>query len=206
MRSSAPDKQILLLGNSLFEGYGLFRGQEAPALMQQKMISANLPYKIINAGLSGDTSAGALQRLPDLLDQHQDLDALVIELGSNDAVMGVPPSQIQSNIEDIIRLARRVHPPITIYLFQLKIWPPFVMDRDYIRQYKQIYIAVARSRSVILLPFFMDNIIRRPELLKSDQIHPNAKGTQIMAENMWQALQPYLKRDSYQQASEPKNE
>lgn len=181
---------ILFLGDSLTAGYRLEESQAAPALVQQKIDAAGLRYRVINGGRSGDTSAGGLARLPWYLRPEIKLAAVVIGLGSNDAMRGQSVAEIERNLRAIVQRIRKHDPSIQIFLFQMYTFPN--MGPAYARNYAALFPKVARAEGVTLLPFPLEGVAAKPELNQDDGIHPTAEGTIIVAENIWKALRPAL--------------
>lgn len=184
--------RILFLGDSLFAGYGLAAHQSAPALIQQKINHAGLHYVVINAGRAGDTSAQALQRLPHYFDRGIPIQVLVIGLGSNDIINGVSLDSLESNLKSIIQEARQNNPDMKVFLFQMRMFPPYVQDERLLNEYAGLFPKVAEESGAILLPFFLEDVAGRPELNQADGLHPTTRGTRIVANQMWESLQGRL--------------
>ena len=179
---------IVFLGTSLTAGLGLDPDQAYPALIQQKLDSAGLNYRAVNAGVSGETSAGALARMDWVL--RRPVAVLVIETGANDGLRGLDPDSLQAHIEAIIRRARRQNPPPKIALVQMEA-PPNLGPR-YTRRFEAVYPRIARQDSVTLLPFLLRGVAGIDTLNQADGIHPNAVGEPIVAQNVWEALKTML--------------
>ena len=183
------DKAVLLFyGNSLTAGYGLEEQESFPSLIQDRIDSLGLGYQVVNAGLSGETTSGGLQRLDWVLRQPVDLFAL--ELGANDMLRGLPLEQTRANLASIIDGVRAKYPAATILLLEMLAAPN--MGADYQRDFKQIYTDLASEKEVQLVPFFLEGVAGNPDLLLPDGKHPNADGQEIVAENLWGYLQPIL--------------
>ncbi|MBX7057707.1 MAG: arylesterase [Leptospirales bacterium] len=182
---------ILFLGDSLIAGYRLEANQAPPALFEQKLLAAGMNYRVINGGRSGDTSAGGLARLNWYLRPDLKLKIIAIELGSNDAMRGQPVAEIEKNLIEIVSRIRAFDPSIQVYIFQMHTFPN--MGPAYVRDYARIFPRAAKSSGATLLPFPLAGIAGKPELNQDDGIHPTPRGAEIMAENIWQALRPYLR-------------
>lgn len=182
---------IVFLGDSLTAGRGLAASQSAPALIETKLAAAQLDYAVVNAGRSGDTTAGGLARLPWYLDAEVQPRVLVIGLGSNDAMRGLPIAEIESNLRKIVSAARDYYPEMQIFLYQMHTFPN--MGPQYAGDYEKLFAKVAQSENIVLLPFPLLGVAGEARLNQDDGIHPTAEGTVIMADNIWKALKPHLK-------------
>jgi acyl-CoA thioesterase-1 len=182
---------IVFFGDSLTAGYGLDDpGAEAfPALIQRKIDDAGLPWRVINAGLSGETSAGGLRRVDWVL--RQPVDIFVLELGANDGLRGVDPAITRANLEGIIDRVRARLPAARIVLAGMRMPPN--LGQDYTRAFAEIFPAVAEKEQVALIPFLLAGVGGRPELNQGDWIHPTAAGDIIVADTIWRVLRPLLK-------------
>lgn len=181
-------KVLLFYGNSLTAGYGLEEQESFPSLIQDRVDSLELDYQVVNAGLSGETTSGGLQRLDWVL--RQSVDIFALELGANDMLRGLPLEQTRDNLANIIDGVRAKYPEVTIVLLEMLAAPN--MGVDYQRDFKQIYTELAQEKSVQLVPFFLEGVAGNPKLLLPDGKHPNAGGQKIVAENIWSALKPIL--------------
>lgn len=177
-------KTILFFGNSLTAGYGLELSQAFPALIQVKIDSLKLPYKIINAGLSGETTGGGNTRIDWMLKQK--IDVLVIELGGNDGLRGISPELTHTNLQSIIDKAKKKYPDIKIVLAGMEAPPN--MGQKFTADFRKIYKELAEKNQVNLIPFLLVGVGGEPKLNLSDGIHPTAEGHQIVAETVWQTL------------------
>ena len=188
----APSKMptVLVLGNSLSAGYGVRRAEAYPALLLEKAAAAGLELKVINAGVTGDTTAGGLRRLPQLLRQH--IDVLVIELGINDAFRGVSIDQIRSNLQAIVDQVRARHPDAAIVIAGMQL-PDYSSD-DYVGGFGAIFAPLAEKNRATLIPFFLEGVGGNPALNQWDRVHPNAAGQRVLAENVWRVLEPILRK------------
>jgi acyl-CoA thioesterase-1 len=182
---------ILALGDSLTDGFGLSRKQAYPALIGQKMRDLNYRFEMINAGVSGGTTAGGLARLPSLLERKR-IDMLILALGINDALRGVPIEQIRSNLQAIVDQTRLRNPAITIIIAGIQF--PIVTGNGYIRAFEQIYSDLAEQNHAALVPDLLEGVAGNSALNQPDFIHPNAAGQHILAENIWRVLEPILGR------------
>jgi acyl-CoA thioesterase-1 len=186
--ASAPS--IVFLGDSLTAGLGLAENEALPALIQQRVTAAQLPYRVVNAGRSGDTTAGGLARIDWYLKDSLDLHALVIGLGSNDAMRGLPLAEMENNLRQTIRRTRERKPAAKIFLWELKTFPN--LGQEYAGSYAAVFQRLAQSENVALIPFPLEAVVANSALNQSDGIHPNAEGTQRVAERVWQTLAPAL--------------
>jgi acyl-CoA thioesterase-1 len=174
---------VVFLGDSLTAGYGLDVEQAFPALVGAALVAEGRPVRVVNAGVSGDTSAGGLARLDWLLRQRPDV--LVVGLGANDGLRGQPPETTEANLVEIVRRARKAG--AKVLLLGMKIPPSY--GPQYARQFERLYERVADATDVPLMPFLLVDVAARPELNLSDGIHPNAEGHRIVAGN----LTPYVR-------------
>jgi len=182
-------RTVLFVGTSLTAGLGLDPDSAYPALIQRKIDSAGLAYRAVNAGVSGETSAGALRRMDWLL--RQPIDVLVLETGANDGLRGTPVAETRANIQAIIDTVRRVQPAARIVLVQMEA-PPNLGAR-YTRAFHDTYPLLARKNGLMLLPFLLDGVAGHPGLNQGDGMHPNDVGEKIVAQNVWKGLVPLLK-------------
>lgn len=188
--SSAREPAVVFLGDSLTAGLGLSESQALPSLIQQQIDQAGLHYRVINGGRSGDTTAGGLGRVDWYLRDSVDLRVLVIGLGSNDAMRGVPLSTIEENLRAIVQRTRAKHPEVPILLWELKTFPN--MGADYGDAYTALFRRVAEQDKLRLIDFPLADVAGRPELNQPDGIHPTAEGTKQVAARVWQSLRPVL--------------
>ena len=182
-------KNILILGDSLAAGYGVNPEQAFPALLQKKIENAQLPYRIINGGVSGDTTAGGLRRVDWLL--KQPVDILLVELGGNDGLRGISPVATKQNLQGIITKAKQKYPGIRIVIAGMQMPPN--MGEAYTREFADVFPALAKTNNATLLPFLLEGVGGKEELNQADGIHPNPKGHAIVAETVWKVLSPLLK-------------
>lgn len=186
---AAAQPRIVVLGDSLTAGLGLPADQAYPSLLQQRIDASGFHYKVVNAGVSGDTSAGGLSRIEWALDG--DVRVLIVALGGNDALRALPPDQLKQNLSRIIERAQARH--ITVVLAGMEAPPNW--GRDYIVQFHQVYSALARQYHVAFVPFLLDGVAGNDALNQRDGIHPTAQGARIVADNVWTALKPIVEVD-----------
>ena len=180
---------IVFLGTSLTAGLGLDPDSAFPALLQRTLDSAGLEYFVVNAGQSGESSAGAVRRIDWILRQPPAV--LVIETGANDGLRGQDPDSIRGNIQAIIERVRARAPETRIVLAGMEALPN--LGRDYVRRFRAIYPAVAQANDVTLIPFLLAGVAGVDSLNQQDGIHPNEMGERIVAENVWKVLGPMLR-------------
>jgi acyl-CoA thioesterase-1 len=178
--------RIVFLGDSLTAGYGLEKSQAVPALIQEELTAAGYVYEVVNAGVSGDTSAGGLSRLDWALDG--DVRILVIELGANDGLRGLPTDNMQRNLAEIIRRAHARE--IAVVLTGMEAPPNY--GAAYTTAYRKVFADLARTHDVTFVPFYLEGVAGIARLNIADGIHPNAEGARIVARTVWRALQPLL--------------
>ncbi|TVZ17253.1 arylesterase [Maribacter sp. MAR_2009_72] len=182
------EKVILFYGNSLTAAYGLDTEQGFPQRIQERLDSLDLHYKVINSGLSGETTSGGLNRLDWVL--NQPVDIFVLELGANDGLRGIPITESMNNLQTMINMVKDRNPETRIILAGMQIPPN--MGADYATQFKQMYPALAESNNIYLIPFLLEGVAGIPELNLEDGIHPTAEGQKIVAENVWEILKPIV--------------
>jgi acyl-CoA thioesterase I len=187
--AAEPRKRLVVLGDSIAAGYGLDSDDGFPALLQKKIDRANLPYEVVNAGVSGDTTAGGARRISWIL--RQPLEVLLIELGGNDGLRGISPEETEKNLQTIIDRTRAQYPKANIVLAGMQM--PGNMGEEFTRKYREIFATVAKRNRAVLIPFLLDGVGGRPELNQPDRIHPTAAGHKIIAETAWNILEPLLK-------------
>ena len=182
--SSAP--RIVFLGDSLTAGYGLAKGESVPSLIQKRLKDAGYPYEVVNAGVSGDTSAGGLNRLEWSL--AGDVKVLVIELGANDGLRGLPVAGMKQNLTEIITRAQARN--IKVILTGMEAPPNF--GPAYTSEFRGVYRQLAKEHDLVFVPFYLDGVAGIPNLNIADGIHPNAEGSRIVEKTVWAALEPLL--------------
>jgi acyl-CoA thioesterase-1 len=180
--------RIVFLGDSLTAGYGLAKEESVPSLVERRLRSEGYPYDVVNAGVSGDTSAGGLSRLDWSLEG--DVRVLVIELGANDGLRGLPVAGMKRNLTEIITRAQSRG--ITVVLTGMEAPPNF--GAAYTAEFRQVYRDLAKLPNVIFVPFYLDGVAGIPHLNIADGIHPNAEGARIIERAMWRAIEPLLEK------------
>ena len=176
--------RITVLGDSLTAGLGLPKAASYPALLQERVDAAGLRFEVVNAGVSGDTSAGGLARLDWALEG--DVRILIVALGGNDGLRGLPPEELQRNLARIVERAQAKG--ITVILAGMEAPPNY--GRDYIVSFHKVYPAVAAKYHVALVPFLLQGVAGIEQLNQRDGIHPTAAGAKIVADTVWGALKP----------------
>ena len=180
----AARPRIAVLGDSLTAGLGVAKAASYPSLLQERLDAAGLGFEIVNAGVSGDTSAGGLARLDWALDG--DVRILIVALGGNDALRGLPPEELQRNLAQIVEKAQARG--ITVILAGMEAPPNY--GRDYIVSFHKVYPALAAKYRVALVPFLLQGVAGDETLNQRDGIHPTAAGARIVADNVWAVLEP----------------
>jgi acyl-CoA thioesterase I len=178
-------KTILILGDSLAAGLGVERGEAFPALLQKKIDAAGLPYTVVNAGVSGDTSADGLGRIDWVL--RRKMDVFLLELGGNDGLRGIPVSATRTNLQAILERVKKTYPQCTLMIAGMQMPPN--MGEKYTEEFRAIYPELAKSNNAVLIPFLLEGVGGRPELNQEDRMHPNAEGHRVVAENVWEKLE-----------------
>jgi acyl-CoA thioesterase-1 len=187
---------IVFLGTSLTAGYGLEQEEAYPALLQKKIDSAGLNYRVVNAGVSGETSAGARRRIDWLL--REPVSVLVVETGANDGLRGLPPDSLRANIQAILDRAKEMRPAPRLLLVGMRIPPNY--GQVYSRQFEAIYQELARANGADLVPFLLQGVGGVAALNQPDGVHPTAEGQRRMAETVWRVLEPVLREDTNSRA------
>ena len=188
--AAIPAKTIVFLGDSLTAGLGLQQSEAFPALIAQKIRAAGLPFEVENAGLSGDTSAGALRRTDWLL--QRPIDVLVIELGGNDGLRGLPIKSLKSNLQAIIDKVKAKNPSVKIVIAGMQIPPN--LGADYAADFSRVFPELARENKAVLIPFLLEGVGGHRDLNQPDMIHPTAAGHRIVADLVWRTLEPILRK------------
>lgn len=190
-KNTGDEKMILFFGNSLTAGYGLDLSAAFPALIQRKLDSLGYRYRVVNAGLSGETSAAGSERLGWVLKQKVDI--FVLELGANDGLRGLPLAETKRNLQKIIDSVRRRSPEAKILLAGMQMPPN--MGKTYTAAFTKIYPELAAANNLPLIPFLLKDVAAQPALNLADGIHPNKAGQKIVAETVWEHLKPLLVAD-----------
>jgi len=184
----AKKKTIVFFGNSLTVGYGLTPEQAFPALIQKRIDSLGLPYQVVNAGVSGETTSGGITRIDWIL--QQPMDVFVLELGANDALRGVEIPVIRNNLQGIIDKVKAKYPQTKFLLAGMQITPN--MGQKYSDGFRDLFGELAAKNSMALIPFLLEGVGGEVELNQQDGIHPTAEGQRRLAENVWKHLQNLL--------------
>lgn len=187
---SVSDKpKVVAFGDSLTAGFGLTENESYPYLLQQKLKADGFDYEVVNAGVSGDTSLGGLERVDWVLDTG-DVKYLILELGANDLLRGVPVAKMKANLDAIIKKAQARN----IQVLLCGMLAPPTMGADYQRDFNMAFPDLATQHKLKFLPFVLENVALKKELNQADGIHPNADGEKIMTDNVYKVLQPMLAR------------
>ena len=184
--SAEPPKSILVLGDSLSDGFMLKRSEAYPALLAKKLRAADLNFLVTNASASGGTTDGGLERLPPHL-KHR-IDIFVLELGINDAFRGLPIDRIENNLQHIIDKVKERNPNVRLVIAGMQL-PGYTAD-DYVSDFGKMFGDLAAKNRAALVPYLLDGVAGNPSLNLVDGIHPNAAGQSILAENVWRVLEP----------------
>jgi acyl-CoA thioesterase-1 len=186
----AAEHTLLFFGDSLTAGYGLADPdtESYPARVQGKIDAEHLPWHVVNAGLSGETSAGGLRRIDWVLNQKADI--IVLELGANDGLRGTAPEVTAANLQGIIDRIRAREPQARIVLAGMRMPPS--MGQDYAEAFHAVFPALAKKNHLVLIPFILDRVAAVPDLNQGDGIHPTAAGAVIVADGVWRVIRPLL--------------
>src|SRR3982751_436387 len=183
-------RTLLFLGTSLTAGLGLDPDSAYPQRIQRKIDAAGLPYQVVNAGVSGEASAGLLRRLDWVLKRPADV--VVVETGANDGLRGLPITATSATIGNVLDRIRRDRPAAALLLVQMEAPPN--MGQEYTRAFHAMFPTLAKEHGATLMPFLLDSVAGRTSLNQTDGIHPNNTGEAIVANNVWRTLQPVLPR------------
>ena len=186
---TANRPKIIAFGDSLTAGFGLAEKESYPYLLQEKLKADGFDYEVVNAGLSGDTSLGGLERADWVL-QQDNTKILILELGANDLLRGVPVAKMKENLSQIIRKAKARNLKILL----CGMLAPPTMGAEYQRDFMMAFPDLASEYKIEFLPFLLDNIATKKGLNQADGIHPNAEGEKIMTDNVYKALKPMLEK------------
>ncbi|MDF3059178.1 MAG: family lipase [Rariglobus sp.] len=189
--ADAAPRTILFFGDSLTAGYGLDDPvtQAFPGLIQKKITAAGLPCRVINAGLSGETTAGGLRRIDWVL--RMPVDVFVLELGGNDGLRGLSPAVAANNLQGIIDKVRAKNPSVKLVVAGMQM--PSSMGAAYTREFTAIFPALAKANNATLIPFLLEGVGGMPEMNLPDGFHPNTTGHEIVAATIWKTLEPLLR-------------
>lgn len=186
--SSSVENVILCFGNSLTEGYGLKSEEAYPALLQEKVDNNGYNYNVVNAGISGETTAGGKNRLSWVLKEN--VKVFILELGANDGLRGIPLRETTDNLQEIIDTVKAKVPDAKIIIAGMQI-PPNI-GIDYTNDFKEIFPTLADSNNIHLIPFLLEGVAGDPALNQEDGIHPTPEGTKVVIENVWKVVEPLL--------------
>jgi len=181
-------KRIVVLGDSITAGYGLDPKEAYPALLQEKINAAGLPYTVANAGVSGDTTAGGLRRVAWVMAKGADI--LIIALGGNDGLRGISPEETKKNLLGIITKARAKNPEIQILIAGMQM--PDNMGEAFVTRFKAVFPEAAKETEATLIPFLIEGVGGIEKLNQPDGIHPTSEGQLVVAENVWKLLKPAI--------------
>jgi len=194
---SSSMKRILVLGDSLSQGFGLTSSQAYPTLVAEKLRVAGLNFEIINASQSGGTTEGGLQRLPPRLKRK--IDIFILELGINDAFRGVPISEIRNNLQAMIDMVKARNPNVRIIIAGMQL--PNYAEDNYVFAFGQIYADLAGKNHAALIPYLLEGVGGDPLLNQPDHVHPTAAGQKILAQNVWRVLEPIARETAAEPAA-----
>ena len=187
--TARAQKTILFFGNSLTAGYGLEQpGQAFPARIQEKIDSLRWPYKVVNAGVSGETSSGGNGRIDWIL--KQPVDVFVLELGANDGLRGIPIEETRRNLQAIIDKVRSRYPDAKLVMAGMQVPPN--MGQQYATEFRNLFTGLAQKNNMALIPFLLEGVGGEVKLNQQDGIHPTAEGHEIVAENVWEVVREVL--------------
>jgi acyl-CoA thioesterase I len=187
--SANGQKTIVFFGNSLTAGYGVTPDEAFPALIQKRIDSLRLPYKTVNAGISGETSADGRNRIGWVLRRH--IDIFVLELGGNDGLRGIPLTGTSANLQAIIDSVKLKYPAATIVIAGMQMPPS--LGSTYTTAFKTLFPRLAKENKAALIPFLLQDVGGIPSLNQGDGIHPTPRGHQLVADNVWRILKPLLR-------------
>ena len=187
--AAAPDRTILVLGDSLSAAYGLRTGEGWVALLQKRLQTQGYGYRVVNASVSGETSTGGLQRLPRALELHKPA-VVILELGANDALRGLPLSVTRDNLGKITGLAKASGAQVVLVGMRI---PPNYGPR-YTAELERMYKDLARREKLRLVPFFLERVALREDLMQADGLHPTATAQPLLLDTLWPTLRPLLRR------------
>jgi acyl-CoA thioesterase-1 len=189
---SSRMKTILVLGDSLSDGFRLSRSEAYPAFLVDHLRRAGLDFKVINASQSGGTSEGGLRRLPPLLKRK--IDIFILELGINDAFLGTPVGEIRDNLQAILDQVKTSNPSVRFVIAGMQV-PNYAAD-DYVSEFSKMYAELAAKNRAALVPALLAGVSGDPSLNLPDGVHPNVAGQKILAENVWRILEPIARETS----------
>lgn len=187
-QTQSPTPVVLFFGDSLTAGYGLSPEEAFPALIEKNITKSGKKVKVVNAGLSGETSAGGLSRIDWIL--RQPVDVFVLELGANDGLRGLPLDQTRANLQGIISKVRDKYPNVKIVMAGMMVPPN--MGESYSNEFKKIYPDLAKKNGATLIPFLLENVAGNEKLNQADGIHPNTEGHKLVAEHVGKFIEKLL--------------
>ena len=185
--AASPQRTVVVLGDSLSAGYGLRIQESWVHLLEQRLAAQGYEYRVVNASVSGETTQGGLARLPRVLETHKP-DVVIVELGGNDGLRGLPLATSRDNLEKAIELARNAKARVLLVGMVI---PPNYGPR-YGQQFRDMFAALAQQYRLSFVPFFLDKVALNPDLMQADGIHANARGQPQLLENLWPKLKPLL--------------
>ena len=181
-------RTIVFFGDSLTAGLGVDAEETYPALIEQRIREEKLPFRVVNAGVSGETTAGGVRRVDWVL--RGPVDCFVLELGANDGLRGLNLAEMRKNLKEIIRKVREKSPGAAILLVEMDM--PVNLGPEYRAEFRGSFARVAKEESIALIPFMLEGVAGNPELNAEDGIHPNAAGYRVIAENVWRGILPHV--------------
>ena len=186
--SAQTNPVILVMGDSLSAEYGLQRGSGWVSLLQQQLHKESSSWTIFNASISGETSSGGLSRLGDLLAKKKP-GLVLLELGANDALRGLPLSETDNNLRKMIQMSKKHGAKVLLFGMQI----PTNYGQQYTKQFRELYFNLAKQEDIALLPFFLHGVANKAELFQADRLHPNEAAQSILFKNVWGSMAPYKK-------------
>jgi acyl-CoA thioesterase-1 len=184
-------RTVMVFGDSLSAAYNLDIEQGWVRILARRIEAAKLPWTVVNASVTGETTAGGLRRIPEDLKRHKP-SLVIIELGANDALRGQPVAGMQSNLQEIVRQVKKARAePV---LVGMMIPPNYGID--YADRFHGMYAAVAKNNGAALVPFLLEGVAEKPELFQADQLHPTAAAQERIADNVWKVIEPLLKKNA----------
>jgi acyl-CoA thioesterase I len=190
--AGAEEKTVVVLGDSIAAGYGVDPDEAFPALLQEKIRAAGLSYRVVNAGVSGDTTAGGARRISWVL--RNPVDVLLLELGGNDGLRGISPAETAKNLQQIVDKVRSRNPDALVVIAGMQMANN--MGDAYNEEYREVFPAIAKKNDAALVPFLLEGVGGKPELNQPDRIHPTPEGHRIVAENVWKVMRPLLEGEA----------
>ncbi|GLR16147.1 hypothetical protein GCM10007940_07620 [Portibacter lacus] len=187
-REKTGKKRIMFFGNSLTAGYGLEEGQDFPSILRRRVDSLGLEYEVINAGLSGETTSNGMERISWVL--REPVDIFMLELGANDMLRGTSVKATDENLRAILDIVQEKSPEAKIVIAGMQAPPN--MGADYVNVFNSIFPKLAEDYDAALIPFFLEGVAGDPSLNLPDRKHPNIEGQKIVAENVWEVIEPLL--------------